>query len=114
MLNPEDEDDTIFMPSSNLVAGDPDVGDTVSYDVGPSQGIAYNVKAVVPEPGPLLQRRGQVHDRSNPPAAAAAAAVTTAAEPGDPRRAAVRLSGLTRSDAAAAAAVPLRLPCAPW
>ena len=54
ILDPLDGDDTIFMPALHLVAGDPVSGDNVSYDVGPSQGVAYNVKAVVPEPCLLL------------------------------------------------------------
>ena len=56
ILDPLDGDDAIFMPLKHLVAGDPVAGDTVSYDVGPLQGVTYNVKAVVPEPCPLLQR----------------------------------------------------------
>ena len=97
------EDDTLFMPALHLVAGDPVSGDNVSYDVGPSQGVAYNVKAVVPEPCPLLQRRGhtEVFARSNP--AAAAAAVTTAAELGEPMR--WKQQGRACSSTAAAAGV---------
>ena len=85
ILDPLDGDDTIFMPLKHLVAGDPVAGDTVSYDVDPLQGVAYNVKAVVPEPCPVLQRRGrpEVFARSDP-AAAAAAMMTTAAELGEP------------------------------
>ena len=102
-LDPLDGDDTIFMPLKHLVAGDPVAGDTVSYDVGPLQGVAYNVKAVVPEPCPLLQRRGhtEVFARSNP--AAAAAAVTTAAELGEPMR--WKQQGRACSSTAAAAGV---------
>ena len=103
ILDPLDGDDTIFMPSLHLVAGDPVAGDTVSYDVGPSQGVAYNVKAVVPEPCLLLQRRGhtEVFARSNP--AAAAAAVTTAAELGEPMR--WKQQGRACSSTAAAAGI---------
>ena len=114
LVNPVDEDDTIFMPSTHLVIGDPVVGDTVSYDVGPSPGVAYNVKAVVPEPGPLLQRRGQVLARSNPPAAAAA--VTTAAELGEPppgsrkQRLNPKRCRIRRSSAAPIAARPVVRP----
>ena len=67
--DPDNEDDALFMPRSHVAAGEPEEGAVVSYGVGPTPGIAYNVKVLVPPPGPLLQRRGhtEVFARSNPP-----------------------------------------------
>ena len=103
IVDPLHEDDTLFMPALHLVAGDPVSGDNVSYDVGPLQGVAYNVRAVVPEPCLLLQRRGhtEVFACSNP--AADAAAVTTAVELGEPMR--WKHQGRACSSTAAAAGV---------